>query len=1438
MRLFFRSNWISRYLSALYVALALWPTGSFAQEEDDEELRQGLVATYASRETPRETVTRVDRQLAFDWGSQSPDPRLSQGPFSAKWRGFLLAPGPGEYRIAAYGAGDMTITLAGERILQATADSPQWSEAKPLEIPFGWHTLEIEYASRGESPRFALFWSGPQFSLEPISPRQLYHNPEDSPAHTFARGEALAAALRCGACHASESLGRTLPAPALDRLQGTLSHDWLVAYLSDPENAQETAITRRMPHFAFSPEQAQAVAAYLLTQGEAAKLAPTPAKSSSRKPAAKEKTKVEPPSAATGERLALTLGCLACHQVNDLGQNELFGGGDLSRIAQKRPAAFFERWLADPASLNRDHRMPVFDLTDDERKSLALYLAARGDKPAMARDAAPSANEALVQQGRDLVAANRCGVCHTLPENAPAPLAPAATLSAESNWRRACSTRAPSDKQPTYRLSPEDQAALQEYWTATERVARPTRATVDARLVLRERNCVACHERDESPGLSPQLTRVIAAHTDLAAQLPAMTPPPLASVGDKLHESALLDAIRRTSGVHRPWLAVRMPKFSLSDEEQQALVQHFVALDRIPARPDLAATEITATDPTPRVAAAGARLVTSDGFGCVSCHRVGTAEPEKAPLNTRGPDLTLLSRRIRHEWFERWVRNPARIVPRMEMPAVQMPVRGVLDDSLDDQLAAVWRVLNTPGFEPPPPNPVRVLRRSGLRERNEAAIVATDVLYDQGREYLKPLLIGLPNRHNFLFDLGANRPGGWWVGDAAYQRTKGKTWFWESGGGPHSHLLAAPPEGSELAIEQEGRLHEPLVIGQFPTEADSWRHEHGAVVWRQRLHFAGATKDAAPQVVHVEQSFTPVWSRADSPESGFVRHLTLRGIPTGVAAVVRVVSTRDTAWRRSDDGRGWETEDGSRIRIVSPVGAKAEHEGVVKLSAADDKTSLVVELEYRTTREVDTYPVDLPELPTPTPTPLRVAPGFDAVQLPLRDEIMPTALAWTPDGALVLASLKGRVWLARDTNGDGLEDSAAPLSDDLAAPYGLATRTVPGEPRPVIDVINKYGLLRLYDTDGDGRAERTETLASGWGHTTDYHDWAVGLPRDEEGNYYVALPCQQDDRSEAAAHLRGTLLRLVPREPTEDDPRSFSLEQVTAGHRFPMGIARRRDGEMFVTDNQGNYNPFNELNHIIPERRYGFINKLEQKQGLTAPLTPPAIDLPHPWTRSVNGICFLETPPALREKLGRDAFGPFEGHLVGCEMNNRMLVRMSLQRVGDVMQGAAYPLTYSAPAEGPALLGPLCAEVSPEGDLYVGSLLDSGWGGGNNIGSLVRFRPQLETLPAGIRELRAEPEGLRVEWTRPISQDRATDVKNYAVSSYTRVSTPAYGGEDVDRRTETIRSIEAAPDGGSVLLRLSEWREGYVYELHVKNLTDGDQEFFPAEAHYTLRRAP
>jgi hypothetical protein len=286
-----------------------------------------------------------------------------------------------------------------------------------------------------------------------------------------------------------------------------------------------------------------------------------------------------------------------------------------------------------------------------------------------------------------------------------------------------------------------------------------------------------------------------------------------------------------------------------------------------------------------------------------------------------------------------------------------------------------------------------------------------------------------------------------------------------------------------------------------------------------------------------------------------------------------------------------------------------------------------------------------------------------------------------------------------------------------------------------------------------------------------------------------------------------------------------------------MGLALDRAGELFVTDNQGNYKPFNELNHVRPGLHFGFINALDR--GKPAPArTPPAIDIPHPWTRSVNGICFLYTPRSLRAQLGRDVFGPLEGHLIGCEYDTRRLIRMTLQRVGDTFQGAAYPLSIPPADPARGFQGPLVCAVSPRGELYVGSIRDSGWGAGNNVGEIVRVRVEPDRLPCGIAEVRAVRDGFVIDFFRPVERRLAGRAASYAIESYRREATPAYGGPDRDRRTEKVVGVTVAEDGRRVTLRLGELRAGFVYEFRLRNLAPGEAEFHPAEAHYTLRVLP
>lgn len=1428
---------------SLTLALALAACPARAQTPDDDDVddvpyRAGLVADYSTPDGSH--CRRLDESLQFVWRDKSPDPRLRAGPFQVEWNGLLLTTTPGKYQLSVHAAGGVEIELAGRSVLDEQSDEAAWHDAQALDLDYGYHPLRIRYTSRAGQAELRLYWTGPQFQLEPITHRQFFNAPDDTPDDRFFQGRLLAHGLRCAACHELPDLGIVPKAPALDQVAGQVSRDWLVKWLTFSEEAggagvprdddseqeqrptndgEQAPITRRMPAFGLTHDEAEDLAAFLLA-GE--RSAPEP-------------DAVDPKTdPAKGRQLFHTLGCLACHRVGQVGAGGLFGGPDLSDVGLKRDAAFFARWLEDPAKINRHHRMPVFKLEAQERNDVAAWLVTLEGSPGRGHDgeAATSPNENEVrrpdaERGRRLFQEYRCASCHALGEGDSPHVAKRIPAPRAGEPRASClDDPHAAAHRPGFALDMEGRAAIESYLRARPSEPAPT---VEGELVLAERNCLACHPRGPGMGIADRLPALQTENPELSSVLALLSPPSLSGVGDKLRDEALAAALELKNAPLRPWLLIRMPQFHLSEPEAAALRGLFVDQDRIPAR--------KAADPQGEpvddsvLALAGRRLVTADGFGCTSCHQIGGSQPVNVPPGAHGSDLTLVGSRVRRTWFDRWCRNPARIVPRMEMPSIQLPVRGVLDGRLHDQLEAVWHVLNLPGFTPPQPNPVRVVRAKNLPAAHEPAVALLDVLELGPRVVLHPVLAVLPNRHNVLFDLATNRLTGWWMGDGASQRTRGKSWYWEASG---VSALVPSDQHEELLLREGRQVWSALAAGTFAAELDWLEHTPDGLRFGYRATFRSPEANRAPITLRVVQTLTPIFSRASKNsaaskrgESGFRRRIEVFGVQAGFDVLLRAVER--SAGRIAVSEKTVHLDEHHRLSLnpKSALGFESD-QGVptVVLAQPPGKESLMCELEYLSDLPSDEFSVDPMPSAAGQVAELPIVPGFEALRLAVPPTEMITGLAWRPDGTLVATSLKGSVLLGRDTDGDELEDQWLPFADELAAPYGVETS---GD---AIDVINKFGLLRLYDQDGDGRAERTEVVASGWGYSADYHDWAIGLPRTADGHYFVGLPCQQDDRSAAQAVLRGTCVELVPREPTADDPRRYRVEPFCGGLRFPMGLALNAAGDLFATDNQGNYNPFNELNHLVRGARYGFINKLEARPGFRPEFRAPAINIPHPWTRSVNGICFLETPRALRERGVERRFGPWEGHLLGCEFDTRRLVRMSLERVGDSYQGAIYPCSLLEPEGSEGLEGPVMCRVAPDGDVYVGNLRDSGWGGGQNTGSLVRLRPS-GPLPLGIAEVRAVEAGFTIDFTDSLPADWANRPVDFAVQSYRRISTSEYGGPDVDQRVEAVHGIEFSDDRRRVRLQLQPLRAGYVYEIRILKPESAVETLFPSEAYFS-----
>ena len=1410
--------------------LLLCPHLSIA-DEDQVAQQPGLHCILTDGQ---HSVVRVDRGLNLDWSDGPPDGRLADT-VTAEWTGNLLVRQPGKHTIHASLIGVVTVSIDDSDVLKASGESifhsavPVTLSAGDHQIKVRLHPLEPSTGNRKHTGmKLQLFWSSPDFTLEPIPAELLTHEPADASLSLAEHGRFLADALRCSACHAGLAELPSLKAPDLTRVSARLSTPALIARLMALTSGGSHSA---MPSFGFSANEAADVTAFL---NESA----TKDRSPDDRPLA-----YEPDDVIAGEKLLTTTGCVACHAVAQMPVGfepaaSPYHGPDLTDVKARRSGPWLMKWLKSPETLNVDHRMPVFALSDDDRRGIVAALLQRpaGSEALIATvDVENPATRESIDRGRQFVVAANCAGCHRMPgiESVPSQR-PRPTADSDFNGAKSCLARDSvprppegRNRLPRFALSDLHRDQISAWLQSIPNNLRTASGAAWGELLLHRNGCLACHDRDQQRGLSSIAASIEARRDDLRGQSQALIPPALTAVGDKLREEYLTEAVAGEQKSRRlPWLLVRMPKFRMSKEDRSALVRHFVSSDRIPddadeARPELF-EHLNPHHPSLATAEellAGNLLVGAGGFNCIACHQAGEYEPRNVAMGTRGSDIMTMGQRLRPRFFMRWMQNPIRVLPGIEMPAIRKPVAGVLDDSLPQQIATLWKALADPEFSPP--TVVSRFEQIVTVLPGERPRVIRDVFTigdKKNRDSVaRAFAVGFSNGHSALIDLDSFNLRQWTIGEFARQRTEGKSWFWDMAGipvfesaddGPFCHLTTT-------AASSPGEAWTPVIDERRQAELLSYETAENDVSLLVRFRFEPKTAEPQSAASSAEQRKSPhssmtAWNDPSRPLVTVVVRFTLQALATqhGWSITALMESCPDEYRLNFDSWVPYASSE--QISFTTGVTVDGERQSTAPSLGQGQSAELTMQTSVKP-----------PVLAVPTPTKsanmadrITAVPGFTGRRLPIDSSIMPTGMTWIPDGRMAFTSLRGQVWIASDTDNDHLPDSTSLFADGLAAPFGIRADG------NALLVAHKPEVLHLRDADKDGRADQFDVVASGWGLTDDYHDWTTGLIRDSSGNLFVGLGSDysQDKRPVDNDRWRGTVLKIDSTGAMT--PIAFSL-------RFPMGLALDRDENLFATDNQGVQNTFNEINHVIPGRHYGVPSRHETDRD--APAEIPSLMIPHPWTRSVNSILFLPEDFAVAD---------LAGHGIGCEFDTRCLIRFTLQDVDGTLQGACYRFSVpDQPGGGSNFVGPISSAVGPDGAVYIGSIWDSGWQGGSNTGSIERLVPD-GPMPNGIREIRATSSGFVVSFFRPVDPRKASDADNWSLQSYTKVWSGNYASPDSDRHTLTPSRITLADDRRSVVIEVAPLKPGYVYEVSIRHSLDESKTFWPSEGHYSMKRVP
>jgi hypothetical protein len=447
-------------------------------------------------------------------------------------------------------------------------------------------------------------------------------------------------------------------------------------------------------------------------------------------------------------------------------------------------------------------------------------------------------------------------------------------------------------------------------------------------------------------------------------------------------------------------------------------------------------------------------------------------------------------------------------------------------------------------------------------------------------------------------------------------------------------------------------------------------------------------------------------------------------------------------------------------------------------------------------------------------------------------------LKFRPDGKLFACTRRGEVWLISNPCADDPAKIKYKLfATGLHEPLGLLV-----EDNHTAYVVQRPELTRLVDSDGDDVVDQYVTICDKYGVSGDYHEFAYGPARDKQGNFYVTLNVGFGGGHQSRAPWRGWCVKITPRG---------ALIPIATGLRSPNGVNLSPDGDLFFTDNQGEWVATCKLQHVRTGEFYGhpaglrwikyspFAGKLSEKvasgmlydgqpgqdgvRGMP-PVTPPAIWFPY-------GRMGQSASEPIWDTTG-GKFGPFAGQCFVGDQTKSMVMRVYLEKINGRNQGACFPFRSGF------ICGVNRIDFGPDGSLFAG-MTARGWGsvGGKPYG--LQRLVYGGVLPFEIHSMKLTRDGFDLVFTKPLEPATADRPAAYSLQSFTHHYWSTYGSPEVDRRAEKVQRVKVSADRRTVSLAVTGFRPGRVYELHLDGVkaADGAAILHP-EAYYTLNELP
>ncbi len=395
-----------------------------------------------------------------------------------------------------------------------------------------------------------------------------------------------------------------------------------------------------------------------------------------------------------------------------------------------------------------------------------------------------------------------------------------------------------------------------------------------------------------------------------------------------------------------------------------------------------------------------------------------------------------------------------------------------------------------------------------------------------------------------------------------------------------------------------------------------------------------------------------------------------------------------------------------------------------------------------------------------------------------------------------VATWMGDVWIVDGLGGEEIGSTTwKRFAAGLYEPLGVNTRG--GE----IFVTSRDQITRLHDLNGDGEADRYEAFNHDAQASAHFHEFAVGLEADADGNFYYAKAAGHDFDARVPQH--GTILEV--------SADGASTRIVASGFRAPNGLVVNPDGSVIVTDQEGHWTPENRINWVEPGTFHGYMRAWREPDRDPDDFVQPLTWIHHDVDRSPSAPVWVQS----------ERWGELNGSLLTLSYGNG--------KVFSVLFDQAFPRSDGPPRQAAVVELPVAAAPTglirgrfnaADNHLHVCGLF--AWAGDRTQpGGFYRIRrtDQPLRIPVGWE---TAADGIVVRFGTALDPEAAADPGNYSMRIWQYRRRASYGsddyrvlGEGVGRDALEIPSATLSTDGRSVFVEMPDLLPVQQYHLEM-----------------------